>query len=83
MPGFPDRYALVTATYIEPGALHPRRAHVRHAPFAIGQAARERWLKLMNRALEEAAFPDEPRKILQSFFESTTHFAEPGGRLID
>ena len=30
--------------------------------------------QLMTRALEEAALPDEPRKILQSFFESTTTF---------
>ena len=52
---------------------HPR-LRMRHAPFAIGQVARDRWLQLMNRALEEAAIPREPREILQSFFESTTTF---------
>jgi hemoglobin len=52
---------------------HPR-LRMRHAPFAIGQNARDRWLQLMTRALDEAAFPDEPRRILQSFFESTTTF---------
>jgi hypothetical protein len=28
----------------------------------------------MTRALDEASLPDEPRQILQSFFESTTTF---------
>lgn len=59
-------------TYIEQRG-HPR-LRIRHAPFAIGQTARDRWLQLMNRALDEAAFPDKPRQILQSFFESTTTF---------
>ena len=52
---------------------HPR-LRIRHAPFAIGQNARDRWLQLMTRALDEAALPEEPRQILQSFFESTTTF---------
>lgn len=66
-------------TYIEQRG-HPR-LRIRHAPFAIAQAARDRWLQLMNRALDEAAFPEEPRTILQSFFESTTTFLQnrPGG----
>ena len=59
-------------TYIEQRG-HPR-LRIRHAPFAIGQTARDRWLQLMTRALAEAALPDEPRRILQSFFESTTTF---------
>jgi hemoglobin len=52
---------------------HPR-LRMRHAPFAIGQQARDRWLQLMTQALKEAAIPDEPRQILASFFESTTTF---------
>lgn len=52
---------------------HPR-LRMRHAPFAIGQAARDRWLELMMRALDEASLAAEPRQILQSFFESTTTF---------
>jgi hemoglobin len=59
-------------TYIEQRG-HPR-LRIRHAPFAIGQTARDRWLQLMTRALEEASLPEEPRHILQSFFESTTTF---------
>ncbi len=52
---------------------HPR-LRIRHAPFAIGQAVRDRWLQLMTRALDEAALPEEPRRMLHSFFESTTTF---------
>lgn len=59
-------------TYIEERG-HPR-LRIRHGPFAIGQRARDRWLELMTRALEEAALAEEPRKILASFFESTTTF---------
>ncbi len=59
-------------TYIEQRG-HPR-LRLRLAPFAIGQKARDRWLQLMTHALEEAALPEEPRRILQSFFESTTTF---------
>jgi hemoglobin len=59
-------------TYIEQRG-HPR-LRIRHAPFAIGQAARDRWLQLMTRALNEADLPEEPRGILQSFFEATTTF---------
>ena len=35
---------------------HPR-LRMRHAPFAIGQAARNRWVQLMNNAFAEAALP--------------------------
>jgi hemoglobin len=60
------------ASYIEERG-HPR-LRIRHAPFAIGQVARDRWLQLMTRALNEAALPDDARQVLQSFFESTTTF---------
>ena len=59
-------------TYIEQRG-HPR-LRIRHAPFAIGQTARDRWLQLMTRALDEAALPEEPRRILLDFFENTTTF---------
>jgi hemoglobin len=60
------------ASYIEQRG-HPR-LRIRHAPFAIGQVARDRWLQLMTRALDEAALPNDARHLLQSFFESTTTF---------
>ena len=59
-------------TYIEQRG-HPR-LRIRHAPFPIGQTARDRWMQLMTRALDEAALPQEARRILESFFESTTTF---------
>lgn len=59
-------------TYIEQRG-HPR-LRMRHAPFAIGQAARDRWLDLMKRALSEASLPEEATQVLTSFFESTTTF---------
>src|SRR6266496_2537324 len=36
---------------------HPR-LRMRHAPFAVGKLARDRWVALMDRALEESRFPD-------------------------
>jgi hemoglobin len=59
---------------------HPR-LRIRHAPFAIGPVARDRWLKLMNRALEEAMLPDEVQRLLAAFFASTATFLmnQPGG----
>jgi hemoglobin len=52
---------------------HPR-LRMRHAAFAIGKVARDRWLQLMNRALDEAEFPDEVRQVLGAFFASTATF---------
>jgi hemoglobin len=52
---------------------HPR-LRLRHAPFAIGSTARNRWFELMNQALEEAALPAGAADRLRAFFESTTTF---------
>ena len=52
---------------------HPR-LRMRHAPFPIGQSARDRWIELMNRALEEAAFPDEVQQLLREFFAAMATF---------
>jgi len=46
---------------------HPR-LRMRHAPFPIGLAARDRWIELMGRALEEAKFPAEAEELLRDFF---------------
>ena len=54
------------ARYIEQRG-HPRLRQ-RHMPFAVTPAARERWLALMTRALDDAAFPAEVDAILRSFF---------------
>ena len=60
------------ATYIETRG-HPR-LRMRHAPFAIGTAARDRWVELMNRALDEAELPGEVRDTLREFFGNTATF---------
>lgn len=52
---------------------HPR-LRMRHAPFAVGEAARDRWLQLMTAALQEAALPEEAATLLLSFFDSTATF---------
>ena len=48
---------------------HPR-LRMRHMPFAIGPAARDRWVSLMARAVDDAGLPPEAVAVLQPFFES-------------
>lgn len=52
---------------------HPRLRQ-RHAPFAIDQRARDRWIALMTRALDEARLPAESDGILRRFFDDTATF---------
>ena len=52
---------------------HPR-LRMRHAPFVVDQAARDRWVELMSRAMEEASLPLEPRKVLENFLFNTATF---------
>jgi len=52
---------------------HPR-LRMRHVRFAIGIAARNRWLELMNNAVDEAMLPPEAANVLRSFFDSTATF---------
>lgn len=52
---------------------HPR-LRMRHGPFAIDQRARDRWMELMRNAMREAAIPEEPAKVLESFFDGTATF---------
>ena len=56
-------------TYIENRG-HPR-LRMRHAPFVINQAARDRWMQLMRTALLETNLASEPAGVLLRFFEST------------
>lgn len=52
---------------------HPRLRQ-RHAPFAIDERARDRWVQLMHRALDQAALPAEPDAMLRAFFDATATF---------
>jgi hemoglobin len=52
---------------------HPR-LRMRHAPFAIDTAARDRWVILMDRALDETRLPAEVTSVLREFFHATATF---------
>ena len=52
---------------------HPRLRQ-RHAPFAIDQVARNRWIALMTKALDESRLPAESDAVLRRFFDDTATF---------
>lgn len=52
---------------------HPRLRQ-RHAPFVIDQRARDRWIEMMTKALDETALPPDVTHTLRSFFEQTATF---------
>ena len=52
---------------------HPR-LRMRHAPFAIDVAARDRWVMLMEEALAETALPPEADAALRKFFHESATF---------
>ena len=59
-------------TYIQQRG-HPR-LRMRHAPFAVTQAGRDRWVSLMEAAMEEVQIPDEARSALRKFFNDAATF---------
>ena len=61
-------------TYLETRG-HPR-LRMRHAPFAITEAARNRWVEIMDRALAEAALPQSAEATLREFFHATATFMQ-------
>ena len=52
---------------------HPR-LRMRHAPFVVDQAARDRWVQLMRQAFEEAKLPADAEQLLRGFLEATATF---------
>ena len=52
---------------------HPR-LRMRHMPFAIDPAARNQWVTLMDRALDEARLPEEVVALLREFFHGVATF---------
>jgi hemoglobin len=60
------------AHYIERRG-HPK-LRARHVPFAVDERARDRWVMLMEGALEEAGLPGEAEGILREFFRNTATF---------
>jgi hemoglobin len=63
--GGPDRYIQQRG--------HPRLRQ-RHALFAVNREARDRWVSLMNRALDEAALPESATRVLRAFFDEAATF---------
>lgn len=53
-------------TYIEERG-HPR-LRMRHMPFSIGEAERDRWLDLMGQAMGEVGIPAEQALMIGEFF---------------
>jgi hemoglobin len=52
---------------------HPR-LRMRHAPFRIGPAERDAWLRHMRRALEGLRLPPEQESTLWDYLERSAHF---------
>ena len=52
---------------------HPR-LRMRHMPFKLNQHARDRWVQLMDRALDQAALPGDATKLLRDFFHNMATF---------
>ena len=52
---------------------HPR-LRMRHMPFVIDEAARNRWVQLMDRALDEAQLPADVTACFREFFHGTATF---------
>jgi hemoglobin len=52
---------------------HPR-LRMRHIPFRIGVAERDRWLELMAGAMDEARIPAAAREFLDPFFSQVADF---------
>ena len=47
---------------------------MRHAPFKIGIAERDRWLELMDAAIEETEVPGDQVLNLKTFFQQVANF---------
>lgn len=52
---------------------HPR-LRMRHAGFPVNRRARDRWVSLMNQALEETTLPAEAAAVLRRFFDDAATF---------
>jgi hemoglobin len=52
---------------------HPR-LRLRHAPFPIDQRARDRWVALMDQALDQARLPPAVAAAMRQFFHDTATF---------
>jgi hemoglobin len=51
---------------------HPR-LRMRHAPFKVGPAERDAWLRCMRTAVDEAELPEAHREVLWQYLEMAAH----------
>lgn len=52
---------------------HPA-LRMRHAPFAVDQKARDRWMQLMNKAIDECQFAPDAAAVLRTFLGNVATF---------
>ena len=52
---------------------HPR-LRMRHAPFHVNKAARDRWMKLMEQAIIETQIPENAAVVMRKFFADVATF---------
>jgi hemoglobin len=52
---------------------HPR-LRMRHMPFTIDQRARDRWIELMERALDEVELPPDVTALMRDFLAQVATF---------
>ena len=52
---------------------HPR-LRMRHAPFSVDMAARNRWIQLMDEALDEVKFPEPAKSNVSQFLAGVATF---------
>ena len=72
LAGFLVQYWGGPATYSEERG-HPR-LRMRHAPFAVGTAARDAWVSHMLAALTASDAPDPVKEAIGSYFVNTAEF---------
>jgi hemoglobin len=79
LPGAEERLRLfLTFRFGGPQDYLQKRGHpalrARHAPFHINQAARDRWMLLMNEAIDECHFQEPAPTILRRFLSQVATF---------
>ncbi len=52
---------------------HPK-LRMRHAPFAIDQKARDRWVQLMENAIQQCDFPADAAGVIRTFLSGVATF---------
>lgn len=77
-PGKEHQFLFLTQYWGGPARYNEQRGHprlrLRHAPFAIDQAARDAWVRHMIAAIDEVGIPEPDRTALVAYFERSGSF---------